>query len=449
MGGDLTSAGVSVRAGPITVSVEPGFVLVSVLIGLATGTVEGVIAWFLAVLVSVLVHELGHAVAFVAMGSEAKVRLYALGGLTSGRAGLSRLRHVTVSLAGPLAGLVVLGVPAALVQDAVPTLPRFIDLVVGFVVWASIGWSLLNLLPLVHLDGGHIARELLEAGLGDRAEVVAPAVSVVTAVVAAGVAWLLDQPFLAFYALFFVAMSYSALTDARAGPAKESLRRAHEAIDAGHIPEAVARADRLAAMRLAGDVRRDTLELPAWIAVRRGDPDGMDAVLTAFPPGVTPSGYLLATATALAGGTHEAIALALGGYGAERTWPPNRQLARVFAERGAIRGLVEALVHADLTDRVEAIRVLHDHLHHEGRYADAVIAGTAAMAAEPSPRGAYNLACSAARAGDCETAITALRRAVALGFADRSLATSDEDLAEVRMDRRWADIVDAMERSST
>src|SRR5262245_7150887 len=373
-----------VRVGPISVTLEPSFLLVTAAIGLVSGTAEGFFAWVVAVSVSILVHELGHAVTFVAMGSAADIRLYALGGLTSGRVVGPRWRRVAVFLAGPVAGIVLLGVPAWLIKDAVTPPPGFTELLLAYTVWASLGWSLVNLLPLQHLDGGQIARSLLEVPLGDRAKVVAPVLSLVTAGTCAVVAFSLGQPFLAVYALFFVALSWSAVTDAIAAPAKQELYEIHRAIDDGRLPEATARADRLASPRRPAAVVRDAAELPAWIAVRRGDRAAADAALAGLPPGVTPSAYLRAAVAAVAGRRDEAIDLAITGYQIEPRWPPNRQLARAVADAGAVPGLVTALAGAGFANRIGALDDLQGDLHYEGRYSEALIVGRRAMELEPS-----------------------------------------------------------------
>ncbi len=136
--------------------------------------------------------------------------------------------------------------------------------------------------------------------------------------------------------------------------------------------------------------------------------------------------------------------MAVKAYETDPSWPPNRQLARALADAGAVPGLVEALAGATFDDRLAAIDRLQADLHYEGRYADALAVGRRAIALGPSGRVAYNIACSAALAGDRQGAIDALRRAVALGFDDRSMATADEDLADLRSHTEWADIVGKM-----
>ncbi|HZM41846.1 MAG TPA: hypothetical protein VFB94_22175 [Acidimicrobiales bacterium] len=440
----FASTGPRVRLGRVGITLEPSFLVISAAIGLLSGTLEGLVAWVVAVFVSVLVHELGHAAAFLAMGSDAEIRLYALGGLTSGRVSGSRWRSVIVSLAGPVAGILLLGLPAWAIRDSLTTAPSFTELLLDYIVWASLGWSLLNLLPLQHLDGGHIAASLLEFAVGDRAKVIAPVLSLITAGVGAVVALALRQPFLALYAFFFVPLSYSALTAATSAPAKKEVYDIHRALDDGRLAEATARADRLASTRVRGPVRSDIAELPVWIAVRRGDGAAVEAALATLPTDIALSPYLRAAIAAVNDRRDEAIDVAAQAYETDPNWPPNRQLARALADAGAVPGLVGALAGAGFDGRLTALERLQSDLHHERRYEDAVAVGRRALALEPSGHVAYNIACSAALAGDREGAVDALRRAVALGFDDRSLAATDEDLAGLQSHAEWAEIIDKM-----
>src|SRR5262245_49989986 len=120
-GTGIARTGPRVRVGRVGITLEPSFLVISAGVGLLTGTVEGLVAWLLAVFVSILVHELGHAAAFLAMGSDAEIRLYALGGLTTGRASGSRWRSVIVSLAGSVVGILLLGLPAWAIRDSIMT----------------------------------------------------------------------------------------------------------------------------------------------------------------------------------------------------------------------------------------------------------------------------------------------------------------------------------------
>jgi hypothetical protein len=62
-----------------------------------------------------------------------------------------------------------------------------------------------------------------------------------------------------------------------------------------------------------------------------------------------------------------------------------------------------------------------------------------ALGAEPGT--GYNLACAYTRGGRLEEAIAALGRAIEAGFADAKLLAEDADLAPLRSDPRFAELV--------
>ena len=122
-----------------------------------------------------LIHELGHAVTARHYGCTVDIRLNFLMGWAafSSPRPLSRAQRIAISLAGPLTGLVSGLATLAVVHTLIPPDTKrgasllLIDLWRG-VSWAAIVISLLNLLPLWPLDGGHVVQKLLEIPLGER-----------------------------------------------------------------------------------------------------------------------------------------------------------------------------------------------------------------------------------------------------------------------------------------
>jgi Zn-dependent protease len=184
------------------VRVHPGFFLLPVLMGAnvargAEGRIAGmaVLVFVIVFFVSILVHELGHALAFQRFGVPSRIVLYWLGGLaipgTGGGVWRSTVRkntvtlrhHVIVSAAGPLAGLALAAVIAGIVlvlggelnatfAGIFPViLPDMSDtgfadnagvqLFFSIALYCNVVWSILNLAPVLPLDGGQIARDLL------------------------------------------------------------------------------------------------------------------------------------------------------------------------------------------------------------------------------------------------------------------------------------------------
>lgn len=111
--------------------------------------------------VGVLVHEFGHAVAARVLGLHPSIELAGFGGLTSWseKRKLSPREEVSVVAAGPAAaaalGLLVWVFPAG--GSGTVALIRHTFL------WTTFGWSLLNLLPFLPLDGGRLLMAAFEA----------------------------------------------------------------------------------------------------------------------------------------------------------------------------------------------------------------------------------------------------------------------------------------------
>lgn len=173
----------------IPVRVELFFVLIAAYLanGMAGRSleVEQTLLGIAVIFLAVLLHELGHAFAGKRYGLHPEISLYGAGGLTSWREPipLSPGRRVFISFAGPLVGIVVgLATIVALIAlsgtpDRYLPFPSWNGLLellseryyeselIGYVfyatLWANLGWALLNLVPVMPLDGG----QMMAAGL--------------------------------------------------------------------------------------------------------------------------------------------------------------------------------------------------------------------------------------------------------------------------------------------
>lgn len=183
---ERTSWDLHFRVFGIPVRVHPMFWVFSAVLGWSAMTYgfEFLLIWIACAFISILIHELGHVLVGRLFGSDGNIVLYSFGGLAIGSNDLRRRwQRIAVSLAGPLAGFVFLGVVVAglvlfdperlreqvdlmkfwlgLPFDGLLGPPTLVDVAIDDLVWINLFWGLLNLLPIWPLDGGMVSRELL------------------------------------------------------------------------------------------------------------------------------------------------------------------------------------------------------------------------------------------------------------------------------------------------
>ncbi len=125
--------------------------------------------WVIVAFVSILVHELGHALAARKFGYHSTIVLHGFGGLTIiPQARFTRGQSIWVSASGPLAGFLLAGISlvAAWLLSAghITTEYEAVRTLIFFSLTINIFWTLMNLLPILPMDGGQIFRELLGPG---------------------------------------------------------------------------------------------------------------------------------------------------------------------------------------------------------------------------------------------------------------------------------------------
>jgi stage IV sporulation protein FB len=144
------------------------------------------LAWFGIVFLSVLVHELGHAMAGRALGlTQPTIELHGMGGTASWGGGktLRPWEDIQTSFAGPLAGFL-LGALVYVYARILPPESGFADWIVRSFLWVNVGWGLVNLMPVLPFDGGHILRATLRKFAARRADSLSRYISVGVAAVA-------------------------------------------------------------------------------------------------------------------------------------------------------------------------------------------------------------------------------------------------------------------------
>ncbi len=170
----------------IPVEVQPFFWITLVILGGVGGAdssaaIFNIVLFVLAGFISVLVHELGHALTARSFGAHSAITLQAFGGYAAySGVRLSRWQSFLVTAAGP-AIQIVLGLIVLLLIRSIPGLSPQGSYFLKILMIISFVWAILNLLPVVPLDGG----QMLNAALGPARIKITLWISIVVALVCA------------------------------------------------------------------------------------------------------------------------------------------------------------------------------------------------------------------------------------------------------------------------
>lgn len=373
---------------------------------------DRLLLWVAVGAVSILLHELGHAVVARTTGAEPVIDLYGFGGVTRFAPARepSRLRSIAISLAGPLLGVAIglvllFGVPADSLEPG--TLARYAR---DAAVFVNLGWGVLNLLPVLPLDGGQTLYHLLPGSAATRQRTAA-VVSV--AVAGAAALYSVHRGYLygAFLAGFF---ALSNLATAR-GPKAA----------AAPVPPTE-----------PGELDRGVLYL-----LDQGKPEQARHLLATAPPGQPVDLAVAGLVDAVSGRPRVGAETVSRAYG-QAPGNPLRAgcYARLLVYTQAwteLRALVAGPAGGLLP--VELVAWAQGAAFHAGAYADAAALAEPVLhrAGPAAARLAYNAACAWSRSGEPERALASLAAAVDLGWRDGGLAESDDDLAAVRALPQW------------
>jgi len=118
--------------------------------------------FMLAGFISILVHELGNALMAKHFGKRVEIVLQAFGGYAaySGGGRLSQLQTLAITAAGP-AIQILLGLGVWLVAERLVGLSEHGRYFFTILYFISFMWALLNLLPVLPLDGGRLLETIL------------------------------------------------------------------------------------------------------------------------------------------------------------------------------------------------------------------------------------------------------------------------------------------------
>jgi Zn-dependent protease len=254
-----------------------------------------VVIWVAIVFFSIMLHELGHALTARAFGARPSITLYMMGGLTRYDGGkMTRAQSGLISLAGPAAGLAA-GLAVTLFARSHTLGPEAAD-TVRFIQQVNIGWSLVNLLPVVPLDGGHV----LGAVLGPRRVLATSIISAIVGSAAAVYGLMFQIPFVAI--IFGVATitsvrqaryGWAAAADERAG-LHDQLAKIRQAISEGRSDDVKRMGEDVASRAKTAVVKNGGVLAVSWAEATRGRSSSAREALERLERGVPVDSYLLA-----------------------------------------------------------------------------------------------------------------------------------------------------------
>ncbi len=151
----------------IPVRVQPWFWITLALIGGAfransKEALFSMLLFMLAGFISILVHELGHALTAKYFGKRVEIVLQAFGGYAaySGGGPLSKLQTLAITAAGP-AIQILLGVAVMIPTESFDGLSEQGEKFFTILYVISFLWAILNLLPVLPMDGGRLMETIL------------------------------------------------------------------------------------------------------------------------------------------------------------------------------------------------------------------------------------------------------------------------------------------------
>lgn len=436
----------------IPVRVHPFFLLIGLVLSqqarppAGMDSLAAIAIWLAVVFTGVLAHELGHALVGRSFGLTPNIELHGMGGLTWWSRGreVSALKSILISVAGPAVGIAI-GAAALAYANVVP-----VDGVSGFfleiVVWVNLGWGVLNLIPILPLDGGNIMASVLEVIAKDRGRKLArygsmflsAGLAALVLALSGGKSWWT----IGILALFAF-QNYRALKQeqelAKDLPVREDLREAHAALERRDGAAAIAAAGRVAEKAQTPRMKIEAQRLLAWGQLMSGDPEAAHRTATAIANDADP---LLLGLVAYENGQPEAALPHLEAALEQGSSPLLEDaLVRSIRETGRF-DRAHAILEGGGADRLraQAVYQLEEAAYEAGRYDDAARIGMILFERERDPIRAFNVACALTRAGDANGGIEWLGRAAEAGFRDLSLLDSDDDLEPLRGSEEFAEL---------
>ncbi len=153
--------------GKIPIRIHPLFWLLAALIGwFNSGSILGILIWIGIIFFSVLVHEFGHALTALFFKKKPTIDLVLLGGVTTYSAeNLSFGKQFLIVFNGPFFGFLLFAAASLFLSFPISYPPLLIGVLTAVQI-VNLIWSVVNLVPVIPLDGGQLLRIALEGFFG-------------------------------------------------------------------------------------------------------------------------------------------------------------------------------------------------------------------------------------------------------------------------------------------
>jgi Zn-dependent protease len=192
----------------VPVSVHWSFLIVAFFGLNRYDSIPQVAGWTVAVFAAVLFHEAGHAFTAKAFGAtQISITLFALGGLTTWvpRRDMGPGKRFVVSAAGSAVGIALgLGILFLARQGLLDGLPDWAHAFFETFILAGLLWGVLNWIPMLPLDGGHMLEHGLALIVPRYAERATLVITVVVGVALVIGAFAIQETFLGIFLIFLL-----------------------------------------------------------------------------------------------------------------------------------------------------------------------------------------------------------------------------------------------------
>lgn len=154
-------------ANRIPVRIHPLFWLFAALIGFINSQEPmQIFIWVIVILISVLVHEFGHALTGLLFSQKVAIELFAFGGVTYRQGSkLSLGKEFLVVLAGPFFGFILFLISYFFLHY-VGNKESLLFFALNIMMLVNLLWTIINLIPVLPLDGGHLFTIIMEKLFG-------------------------------------------------------------------------------------------------------------------------------------------------------------------------------------------------------------------------------------------------------------------------------------------